>query len=43
MCRLDGRELVVLSLGRRKSPSKQVFRITVEGWTAIQDAIIIGG
>ncbi|KAJ6167567.1 hypothetical protein N7497_000410 [Penicillium chrysogenum] len=40
--RLDGRELVVLSLGRRQSPSKQVFRITVEGWTPIHDAIITG-
>ncbi|KAJ5283309.1 hypothetical protein N7505_001289 [Penicillium chrysogenum] len=42
LCRLDGRELVILSLGRRQSPSKQVFRITVEGWTAIHGAIIKG-
>ncbi|PKY00375.1 hypothetical protein P168DRAFT_300151 [Aspergillus campestris IBT 28561] len=42
LIRLDGRELVVLSLGRRQPPSRQVFRITTKGWTAIQDVIITG-
>ncbi|PLN78680.1 hypothetical protein BDW42DRAFT_187228 [Aspergillus taichungensis] len=40
--RLDGGELVVLSLGRRQPPSRQAFRITTTGWTAIQDVIITG-
>ncbi|EAW09753.1 uncharacterized protein ACLA_039690 [Aspergillus clavatus NRRL 1] len=38
--RLDGRELVVLSVGRSAPASKQLFRVMTTGWTAIQDAVV---
>ncbi|EAW21388.1 uncharacterized protein NFIA_065520 [Aspergillus fischeri NRRL 181] len=41
--RLDGRELVVLSVGRNPPQSKQLYRvsaISATGWIAIHDAVV---
>ncbi|KAL5043025.1 hypothetical protein BDW71DRAFT_188782 [Aspergillus fruticulosus] len=39
--RLDGREVVVLSIGRRKDRPRQAFRVTTEGWTALENIVIM--
>ncbi|GFF36875.1 hypothetical protein IFM46972_05035 [Aspergillus udagawae] len=38
--RFDGRELVVLSVGRNPPQPKQLYRVSATGWTAIQDAVV---
>ncbi|KAM0110706.1 hypothetical protein V6000_003688 [Aspergillus fumigatus] len=38
--RLDGRELVVLSIGRNPPQSKQLYRVSATGWVAIHDAVV---
>ncbi|KAF7157872.1 hypothetical protein CNMCM5623_002306 [Aspergillus felis] len=38
--RFDGRELVVLSVGRNPPQSKQLYRVSATGWTAIRDAVV---
>ncbi|RHZ66867.1 uncharacterized protein CDV56_105112 [Aspergillus thermomutatus] len=38
--RLDGRELVVLSVGRSPPMPKQLYRVSATGWTAIHDAVV---
>ncbi|CBF71411.1 hypothetical protein AN6763.2 [Aspergillus nidulans FGSC A4] len=39
--RLDGREVVVLSIGRRRGQPRQAFRVTTEGWTALEDVVVM--
>ncbi|KAL4760920.1 uncharacterized protein BDW70DRAFT_168414 [Aspergillus foveolatus] len=41
LCRLDGREVVVLSIGRGRGQPRQAFRVTTEGWTALEDAVVM--
>lgn len=40
--RLDGRELLVLSLGRTGSASSQLFRVSSTSWNEIEDAVVFG-
>ncbi|KAL4812735.1 hypothetical protein BDW67DRAFT_188418 [Aspergillus spinulosporus] len=37
--RLDGREVVVLSIGRARGRPRQAFRVTTTGWTALEDVV----
>ncbi|KAL4747155.1 hypothetical protein BDW72DRAFT_206750 [Aspergillus terricola var. indicus] len=39
--RLDGREVVVLSIGRGRGRPRQAFRVTTEGWTALEDVVVM--
>ncbi|KAL4742694.1 hypothetical protein BDV11DRAFT_180442 [Aspergillus similis] len=39
--RLDGRDVVVLSIGRGRGRPRQAFRVTTEGWTALEDVVVM--